>query len=71
MPHEVACVDISPLVGREKAGFLAVGMWTEISVKVLRVPSLELLHTQLLGGGIIVGTHVRVYLVCRVPVQLM
>ena len=52
MPHEVACVDISPLVGREKAGFLAVGMWTEISVKVLRVPSLELLHTQLLGGGI-------------------
>lgn len=70
MPHEVACVDISPLVGREKAGFLAVGMWTEISVKVLRVPSLELLHTQLLGGDtlprsvIMVSFSATPYLLC-------
>ena len=53
MPHEVACVDISPLGGQEdgKASFCAIGLWTEISVSVLKLPSLQQVDNQLLGGG--------------------
>ena len=31
----------------------AVGLWTEISTRVLSLPSLETLHTEMLGGEII------------------
>ena len=53
MPHEVACVDISPLGGQEasKASFCAIGLWTEISVSLLRLPTLQQVDNQLLGGG--------------------
>ena len=53
MPHEVACVDISPLGGQEdgKASFCAIGLWTEISVSLLKLPSLQQVDNQLLGGG--------------------
>ena len=52
MEHEVACVDITPLgEGREKADLCAIGLWTEISVRLLQLPSLEAMYTQLLGGG--------------------
>ncbi len=54
MPHEVACVDISPLGGQEdgKSSFCAIGLWTEISVSVLKLPSLQQVDNQLLGGGV-------------------
>ena len=52
MEHEVACVDVTPLgEGREKADLCAVGLWTEISVRMLQLPSLTTTYTQLLGGG--------------------
>ena len=49
LDHEVACLDISPL-GKQgeqggeddnKASFGAVGMWIDMSVRVLSLPSLE------------------------------
>ena len=52
MEYEVACVDITPLgEGREKAELCAVGLWTEISVRMLQLPGLTPAVTQLLGGG--------------------
>ena len=53
MPHEVACVDISPLGSdsRNRSDFCAIGLWTEISVSILRLPSLDTVDNQLLGGG--------------------
>ncbi len=52
MEHEVACVDVTPVgEGREKAEVCAVGLWTDISVRMLQLPSLANLCTQLLGGG--------------------
>ena len=51
MDHEVACVDISPLGGHEKAELCAIGLWTDISVQLLTVPGLEKAFTQPLGGG--------------------
>ena len=52
MRHEVSCVDITP-VGerRDKADLCTVGLWTEIAVQVLFLPSLEVVYTQMLGGG--------------------
>ncbi|XP_041365594.1 DNA damage-binding protein 1-like isoform X2 [Gigantopelta aegis] len=54
MEHEVACVDISPLKeGSERGELCAVGLWTDISVRVLRLPTFESLHVEMLGGEII------------------
>ncbi|KAK7098349.1 DNA damage-binding protein 1-like isoform X2 [Littorina saxatilis] len=54
MEHEVACLDITPLKeGESLAELIAVGLWTDISSRVLRLPSFESLHTEMLGGEII------------------
>jgi DNA damage-binding protein 1 len=46
MEHEIACLDVLPDV-------LAVGLWTEISVCLLKIPSLEKVHVEKLGGEMI------------------
>ena len=52
MEHEVACLDITPLKeGQSHAELCAVGLWTDISARVLRLPNFESLHTEMLGGG--------------------
>jgi len=52
MEHEVACIDITPLdVTSNHANLCALGLWTDISVRVLKLPSLEVVHTHYLGGG--------------------
>lgn len=54
LPHEVACLDISLLDTKmDKANFVAVGLWTDISVTILKVPTLEVLNNEKLGGEII------------------
>ncbi|XP_063230961.1 DNA damage-binding protein 1 [Bacillus rossius redtenbacheri] len=54
MEHEVACLDITPLQeGVARAELVAVGLWTDISVRVLRLPSLEEVNREFLGGEII------------------
>jgi DNA damage-binding protein 1 len=56
MPYEIACVNINPVAQEENpqiAQFCAVGLWTEISVRLLRLPSLEEVRKELLGGEII------------------
>ncbi|XP_050685105.1 DNA damage-binding protein 1 isoform X1 [Leptidea sinapis] len=50
MEEEVACLDLGP--GDEDA-LLGVGLWTDISIRVLRLPDLTPLHTEKLGGEII------------------
>ena len=51
MDHEVACMDISLHGNEEMAEVCAIGLWTDISVRLLRLPSLEQLHSEPLGGG--------------------
>ncbi|XP_059618303.1 DNA damage-binding protein 1 [Phlebotomus argentipes] len=54
LDYEVACLDISPLEERQtRADLIAVGLWTDISACVFKLPNLELLHTEKLGGEII------------------
>ena len=52
LEHEIACVDVRELKGETESSLIcAVGLWTNISAQVLRLPSLNTLHTQPLGGG--------------------
>lgn len=47
LPHEVACLDVSPLAlaggagagSSERAAFAAVGLWTDVTARVLRLPA--------------------------------
>jgi len=52
--HEIACVDITPQVeGQDKSDICSIGLWTDISARVLKLPSFESLHVEMLGGEII------------------
>lgn len=51
MENEVACLDITPL-GAGRAHFVAVGLWTDVSALILRVPNLEIVTKQGLKGGL-------------------
>ena len=52
LEHEIACVDVRSLDGSAGTSHLcAVGTWTDISARVLRLPSLDTLHVQPLMGG--------------------
>lgn len=52
MEHEVACLDITPLgEGGGESLLCAVGLWTDISARVLKLPCFSPLHKEMLGGG--------------------
>ena len=53
MEHEVACLDVSPLGEDETSNIVAVGLWTDISARVLSLPKLEEVAKEFLGGDII------------------
>lgn len=53
MDYEIACLNISPLGKETKSSLAAVGMWTDVSVRLVQVPSLQVVTTQPLGGEII------------------
>ncbi|XP_077558107.1 DNA damage-binding protein 1-like [Haemaphysalis longicornis] len=54
LENEVACLDITPLtVGAERSSLCAVGLWTDISIRLLSMPSLEQLWKENIGGDII------------------
>ncbi|XP_065222979.1 DNA damage-binding protein 1 [Planococcus citri] len=57
LEHDVSCLDMSPVSNvdskEEKSEFVAVGLWTDISARVLKLPTLEELCREQLGGEII------------------
>ncbi|KAJ8344225.1 hypothetical protein SKAU_G00315540 [Synaphobranchus kaupii] len=53
MEHEVACLDITPLGEGGESPLCAVGLWTDISARILKLPSFTALHKEMLGGEII------------------
>ncbi|XP_030621661.1 DNA damage-binding protein 1 [Chanos chanos] len=54
MEHEVACLDITPLgESTVESTLCAVGLWTDISARVLKLPCFSPLHKEMLGGEII------------------
>lgn len=54
LEHEVACLDItSPQNLDAKVTLLVVGLWTDISLRVLRLPNMDEVCVEKLGGEII------------------
>lgn len=48
----MACLDITPLgEGGCESQLCAVGLWTDISARVLKLPCFTALHKEMLGGG--------------------
>lgn len=53
MAHEVACLDMTPPEGADASEYAAVGLWTEISVNILRLEDLKVLSSDVIGGEMI------------------
>ncbi|CAA6668092.1 unnamed protein product [Spirodela intermedia] len=54
LEYEVSCLDINPIGENSSYSFLAaVGMWTDISVRIFSLPALDLVTKEHLGGEII------------------
>ncbi|RQM27715.1 hypothetical protein B5M09_002429 [Aphanomyces astaci] len=68
LPHEIACLDITPLVDSKPAAAdddahwetrarsttrCVVGLWSDLSVSIYRLPDLRLDTTVLLGGDVL------------------
>ena len=52
LKHEVACVDLSPIeANATEVDFCTVGLWTDNSVRLLKLPSLEEFHKESFVGG--------------------
>lgn len=50
---EIACLDISPLGENiTRSELVAVGLWTDISCRILRIPDLSEAMKEPLGGGL-------------------
>lgn len=54
LEYEISCLDINPVGDNpERSNLVAVGMWTDISVRIFSLPSLSLITKEMLGGEII------------------
>lgn len=50
LEHEISCIDIHPFGNDTHSNFCAVGLWTDISLRVLSLPSLNQVNKEILGG---------------------
>lgn len=54
LEYEISCLDINPIGENPNYSTIAaVGMWTDISVRIFSLPNLEVLVKENLGGEII------------------
>ena len=56
LEHEVACIDLTPLDEGDnttRTSVASLGLWTDISVRLIKLPSLEEITREYLGGEII------------------
>ena len=55
LEHEVACIDLTPLEDADtttRTSVASLGLWTDISVRLVKLPSLEEITREYLGGGV-------------------
>ncbi|KAI3937749.1 hypothetical protein MKW92_004607 [Papaver armeniacum] len=54
LEYEVSCLDVNPIgENRNFSQLAAVGMWTDMSVRIFSLPGLDLIRKEQLGGEII------------------
>lgn len=52
LEHEIACIDITPLAeNSQRSDIVCVGLWTDISVRIFKLPGFVEIAKELLGGG--------------------
>ena len=52
LEHEVACIDVTPLNDDDIASdIVSIGLWTDITVRIFKLPTLEEIAKEPLGGG--------------------
>lgn len=54
MEHEVACVDVTPLGDERRSNICSIGLWVDISIRILSLPALETMHIVPIPGGVYV-----------------
>ena len=62
LEYEIACVDLCPSKDEKSSHLCAVGLWTDISARLLKLPSLEQCYTESLGGDVIPRSIIIEYL---------
>ena len=70
MEYEIACIDVTPLneapvegdssedSSSGKSDIVAIGLWTDITVRLLKLPNLEEITKEALGGGKVLNVKV-------------
>ena len=53
LDNEVACIDSTPLEAGQEARWAVVGMWNDLSLRVLALPSLAEVSREVVGGEVI------------------
>ena len=52
LEYEIACIDVTPLNEEDvKSEIVCIGLWTDITVRIFKLPSLEEIAKEPLGGG--------------------
>ncbi|CAM4789835.1 unnamed protein product [Rotaria magnacalcarata] len=47
LPYNIACLDVTPINSRdERSNLCVIGLWTQISVWICRLPTLDILHQE-------------------------
>jgi len=53
MPHEIACIDIHPLDNQQQASYCTLGLWVDVSIHMLSLPSLDCVCKQTLSTEVL------------------
>lgn len=70
LEHEIACVDMALLEPNAPSTLCCVGLWQDMSVRVLTLPDLEGIHTETIGGDVLIRSvmlarfEAQTYLLC-------
>lgn len=57
MDHEISCINIHPLKSSSEeevessSQFIALGLWTDMSIRLLQLPTLTQVQSHVIGGG--------------------
>eukprot|EP01132_Coremiostelium_polycephalum_P003348 gene3348-4197_t len=53
LPYEISCMDISSFGNKPVSEVCAIGLWTDISVRLIKLPDLVEVYKETLGGEIL------------------
>ena len=62
----MACLDITPIKDDlPHADLVAVGLWTDITARILKLPDFSSVHVENLGGGVCSYFILPILILCK------